>query len=194
MNANATDIATDTDTATVNLTNTTLPTTTALHLARQKQSWQMMGYQALRVLLAGGLWVAGLFVVPLLFQVLDRAQAVYAATAVFRGVGVLGFLLLAGLCLLHARVGASRVAKAALWGALMAGSVLQFWVVPMLIADAKALEKEPLWHILANVLFISQMVCAAIVALGHCLTPFTPFARSQALQSVPTEAVIHPEA
>lgn len=131
-------------------------------------AWQAGVYQALRVFWAGGLWTAGLLVVPTLFQALDRQQAVGAATAVFRVLGVVGFFLVGSLMLLHSKVEASQGAWRALVAALLSSVLLHFCVVPMVVAHANIAveaDKQPLWHIAANVLFMTQMFCAAWVAL-----------------------------
>lgn len=131
----------------------------------QLVSWQLKGYQILRVLWAGGLWTAGVLIVPSLFQALDRAQAVVAAVAVFRVVGVAGLFCMSGLLLLHRYVKPPKSVLISLLLALCASLLLNFAVVPMLIANQSAAEKQPFWHMAATGLYVLQMLFAAKVSL-----------------------------
>jgi archaellum biogenesis protein FlaJ (TadC family) len=136
-------------------------------------TWAHTLYTALLGLWLGAFVVVGAMIVPMLFSTLAAHTAVDSAVTVFRLQGFVGFVLLALLLLarLTSDLRAITLENKLLAAVLLCAVLLQFWVIPELLAQRTQAVKEPLWHLAASALYLLQTVAVLVMFIQRIRTP-----------------------
>lgn len=120
---------------------------------------------------AGGLWVIGYLVAPILFSALadNRALAGTLAGRMFAAISWVGIACGAYLLAYElARLGGGAVRRASFWlvvAMLAIAVILQFWILPVVASlragGGDAAQRFALWHGISSAMYLLQSVFAA---------------------------------
>jgi hypothetical protein len=144
-------------------------------------TWMHTLYTTLLALWLGTFVAVGGLVVPMLFSHLPTHIAADTAVVIFKLQGLLGFVVLALLlaCLYVGKLRALPLEIKFLTTVLLGACLLQFWVIPELLAQRTLAVKQPLWHIASSALYLLQAVCVLIVFVQRVRKPTLYISRSK---------------
>jgi hypothetical protein len=144
-------------------------------------TWMHTLYTTLLALWLGSFVAVGGLVVPTLFAHLPIATAADTAVVLFKLQGVMGFVVLALLlgCLYIGKLRALSVELKLLTAVLLGACLLQFWVIPELLAQRTLAVKQPLWHMASTALYLLQAACVLVVFIQRVRKPTLYISRSK---------------
>ncbi len=136
-------------------------------------TWGHTLYCTLLALWLGMFAAIGAVVVPTLFTTLASHTAADTATVLFRLQGLIGFVLLAVLfaARILGRLRDIKLETPLLCALLLSALLLQFWVIPELLAQRTLALKVAAWHTAASILYLLQVVCVVVVFAQRLRTP-----------------------
>lgn len=144
-------------------------------------TWMHTLYTTLLAVWLGMFVTVGALVVPTLFSTLAAMMAADTAVIVFKLQGLIGFVILAVLlaCLFFGKLRALPSELKWLMIVLVSACLLQFWVIPELLAQRSQAVKQPLWHMASTALYLLQAVCVLIVFVQRVRKPTLYISRSK---------------
>lgn len=144
-------------------------------------TWMHTLYTTLLALWLGTFVAVGGLVVPTLFAHLPTHTAADTAVVIFKLQGLLGFVVLALLlaCLYIGKLRALPLEIKLLMTVLLAACLLQFWVIPELLAQRTLAVKQPVWHMASTALYLLQAACVLMVFIQRVRKPTLYISRSK---------------
>jgi Domain of unknown function (DUF4149) len=136
-------------------------------------TWVHTLYSVLLALWLGSFFTVGALAVPVLFNTLTTAIAADVAVVLFKLHGLFGFVVL-GLLLIALITRQLRVIELEtrlLALVLIAGLLLQFWIIPEIIAQRSLVVKQAAWHMASSVVYVIQAVCVLAAFVLRVRTP-----------------------
>jgi hypothetical protein len=136
-------------------------------------TWVHTLYTALLGLWLGTFVTVGAMAVPTLFNALPAHAAADIAVTLFRQQGLVSFIVMAMLLVTRvlSDLRAISLENKLLSAVLLCGALLQFWVMPELLAQRPLAAKEPAWHVASSALYLLQACCVLVVFIQRIRTP-----------------------